>query len=61
MILVVQSDASLLEPVSLLQTVGRLEVPRQQDPTIRNSNANGAHIAYELVQGALVGIHDNCV
>lgn len=62
MIVVVQSEASLLEPVGLWQTIGRLEIPRQQNPTIRNSHANGAHIAYELVQGALVGIHrTSCV
>lgn len=57
MIVYVQSEASLLEPVDLLQTIGRLKISRQQNPLTRNNNANEAHIAYELVQGALVGIH----
>lgn len=54
-----QSGASVLEPVGALRHSASLNLSRPQDAAVQNGTGyvQGAHIAYELVQGALVRSH----
>lgn len=54
-----QSGASVLEPVGALRHSASLKLSRPQDAAVQNGTGyvQGAHIAYELVQGALVRSH----